>query len=146
MIIGSIGELNCYAEIVCAFSLLLGCPMEELNSVLEIIISLSTVTRSEWKSVQLTTNSPIKNHTIDELGPMCYHQTRFSSQELKKLYSLFFGEYNSPSYKIKKVKFTFEETLIIALDYMENGTKYITMSMTYGGDWSRYSMMTNYLP
>ena len=27
---------------------------------------------------------------------------------------------------------------------MSNGTKYIIMSATYGGDWSRYSLMTNW--
>ena len=34
--------------------------------------------------------------------------------------------------------------LVVAVGRLnENGTKYITMSMTYGGDWSRYSMITN---
>ena len=29
--------------------------------------------------------------------------------------------------------------MLIALDYISNETKYLTMSQTYGGNWTRYS-------
>ena len=140
----SLGEVGSYAEIIGAFSLLLGCAMTDLDSVMDAIVNLSTINRREWNSVELTTSSPPKNRTINDLGPMCYHMTRFSLAELQTLNALFFDEYNSPNYVFCKNKFTFEETMIISLDYMANGTKFITMSMTYGGDWTRYSLMTNW--
>ena len=55
------------------------------------------------------------------------------------MYHLFFGALPENSYTFCTVKFRYEETMLIALDYMENGTKYIAMSQVYGGDWSRYS-------
>ena len=139
-----VGEVDSYAELIGAFSLLLGCSMTDLDSIMDTIVNMSTINRREWNSVKLTTTSPPKNRTIEELGPMCYHLTRFSFEELKRLKALFFGEYDSDTYVFCKNKFTFEETMIIALDYMSNGTKYITMSMTYGGDWTRYSLITNW--
>ena len=137
-----LGEFGSYAELIGAFSLLLGCSMSDLDSVMDTVVNLSTINRREWDSVKLTTTSPPKNRTIEGLGPMCYHLTRFTLDELKKLKALFFGEYDSNTYVFCKNKFTFEETMLIALDYMANGTKYITMSMTYGGDWTRYSLIT----
>ena len=76
---------------------------------------------------------------------MCYHLTRFTREELKTLYHLFFGAFPENSYTFCTVKFTYEETMLIALDYMENGTKYIAMSQVYRGDWSRYSYIVNWL-
>ena len=118
--------------------------MNELDSIMDAIVNMSTINRREWNSVVLTTTSPPKNRTINELGPMCYHLTRFSCEELHKLNALFFAEYNTPTYIFCKNKFKFEETMLIALDYMANGTKFVTMSMVYGGDWSRFSLMTNW--
>ena len=89
MIIGSLNIFNIYAEELGAFSLLLGCSMNNLISVMDIIIKLSIINKREWDSVQLTTNTPRKGRDIDELGPMCYDQKRFSSLDLKRLYSLF---------------------------------------------------------
>ena len=58
------------------------------------------------------------------------------------MYVLLFGEYTTSIY-VFKIEFSFEKTMLIALDYMSNGAKYITMSMTYGGDWTHYSLMKN---
>ena len=44
------------------------------------------------------------------------------------MYHLFFGAFPENSYSFFAVKFTYEETMLIALDYMANGTKYIAMS------------------
>lgn len=63
---------------------------------------------------------------------------------MRGLRLFFFGKVPTETYVFKKHKFSYEETLIIALDYMSNGTKYITMCQTYGGDWSRYSLMVNW--
>ena len=73
---------------------------------------------------------------------MCYHLTRFTREELKTLYHLFFGAFPENSYTFCTVKITYEETILIA--YMANGTKYIAMSQVYGGDWSRYSYIDNW--
>lgn len=75
---------------------------------------------------------------------MCYHLTRFSQDELLVLYHHFFGRMVDPTYIFCGIKFSYEETLLIALDYMSNGTKFITMAQSYGGDWSRYSYMVNF--
>ena len=75
---------------------------------------------------------------------MCYHLTRFTREELKTLYHLFFGAFPDNSYTFCTVKFTYEETMLISLDCMANGTKYIAMSQVYGGDWSRYSYIVNW--
>ena len=138
----TIGQCQNYSEVIALFSLVLGCSMSDLDTILDTVISMGTISRNEWDSVKLTTNNSPKNRTIIELGPMCYHLTRFSCEELHNMCDLLFGEYETSTYVFKKVKFSFEETMLIALDYMSNGTKYITMSMTYGGDWTRYSLMT----
>ena len=88
-IIGNLDVFNCYSEIFGAFSLLLGCSMNDLISVIDVTINISTINRRELDYVQLTTNTPRKNRTIDTLSPIYYHQTRFISLDLKRLYSLF---------------------------------------------------------
>ena len=88
-------------EVIALFSLLLGCSMRDLETTVDTIISMSTVSRNEWNSVQLTTNSPSKNRTIIDLRPMCYHLTRFSCEELQRMMVLLFREYNSGSYIFK---------------------------------------------
>ena len=100
----SVGQCDNYSEVIALFSLLLGCSMRDLETTLDTIVSMSTVSRNEWNSVLLTTNSPKRNRTIIDLGPMCYHQTRFSCKELQRMMVLFFGEYNSGTYIFKKIK------------------------------------------
>jgi len=137
-------EEDKYGDIVCAFALILGCSLLDLDQAISDVIDLTGIRRVEWDSVRLTTRQPKKNRTIIELGPMCYHQTRFTEDELEKLNGLFFGSFPTDKYVFKGNVFSYEETLLIALDYMANGTKYVTMSQTYGGDWTRYSLIVNW--
>ena len=57
------------------------------------------------------------NRTIRELGPMYYHQTRFTVEELEVLWDLFFGQYPNDYYIFNKHKIRYEETMLTALDY-----------------------------
>ena len=122
----------------------MGLSIIELDDLLVKIIDLTAICRHEWLAVRLTTNSAKKNRTVDALGPLCYHLTRFQKTELNQLIRLLFGKFISHTYKFKGNIFTYEETLLISLDYMSNATKYVTMSITYGGDWSKYSLMVNW--
>ena len=69
---------------------------------------------------------------------------RFSPQDLQTIYDNIFGDLPDSSYVWNENRFTYEETMIIALHYMANGTKYIEMAEIYGHDWSRYSYMVNF--
>ena len=138
------GMRDVYSNVVCQFSYILGLSVIELDDLLVKIIDLTAIRRHKWLEVRLTTNSPKKNRTVDDLGPLCYHLTRFQKAELNQLIQLLFGKFVSSTYKFKGNIFTNEETLIIALDYMSNATKYVTMSIAYGGDWSKYSLMVNW--
>ena len=138
------GTRDVYDNVICQFSYIMGLSIIELDDLLVKIIDLTAIRRHEWLQVRLTTSSPKKNRTIDSLGPLCYHLTRFQKAELHQLIRLLFGKFVSETFKFKGNVFTYEETLLIALDYMSNATKYITMSITYGGDWSKYSLMVNW--
>ena len=65
-----LGEVNSYHEIIGSFSLLLGCSMTNLDSIIDHAINLSTINRRGWDSVVLTTTSSPKIRMIEELGPM----------------------------------------------------------------------------
>ena len=93
----------------------MGLSVIELDNLLVDIIYLTAIRRHEWLEVRLTTNSPKKNRTVDDLGPLCYHLTRFQKAELNQLIQLLFGKFLSRTYKFKGNVFTYEETLIIAL-------------------------------
>ena len=56
----NLGEVGSYAEIIGAFSLLLGCSMTDLDSIMDAIVNMSTINQREWNSVKLTTTSPQK--------------------------------------------------------------------------------------
>ena len=116
------GMRDVYSNVVRQFSYILGLSVIELDDLLVKIIDLTAICRHEWLEVRLTTNSPKKNRTVDDLGPLCYHLTRFQMAELNQLIQLLFGKFVSSTYKFKGNIFTNEETLIIALDYMSNAT------------------------
>ena len=133
-----------YCKVIATFAMILGCSIMDIDMFVLSIIDITVITRREWMYVRLSTNSQKKNRTIQELGPMCYHLTRFAQNELTVLYNLFFGKMLESTYTFCDIRFSYEETLLIALDYMSNGTKFITMSHAYGGDWTRYSYMVNF--
>ena len=134
-----------YAGTINVFSSILGCSVVDLDTFCQSLIDLTAITRAEWNNVQVTNNSPKKNRTIAELGDTnCYNFTRFRASELIVLYNLLFSGRRSDKYTFKKCTFTYEETLLISLHYMANGTKYNEMKEVYGGDWTRYSYMVNF--
>ena len=70
--------------------------------------------------------------------------TRFDKAQMHCIYHHFFGRMKSTHYIFCKNKFSYEETLIIALDYMANGHKYSSLKHRYGGDWTRYTYPINF--
>ena len=81
-----------YGDLVCAFSLILGCSFIDLDKILMDIMDLTGIRQDEWDAVRLTTRGPKRNRSIKVLGPLCYHQTRFSQMELERLKTLFFWQ------------------------------------------------------
>jgi len=133
-----------YGNLITVFSLFLGCSLLELDTFCTRLIDITAIRLKEWNEVQLSTQSPKRNRTIAELGPDCYHYTRLNQDELMELKELMFGDFQEDTYVFCKNKFTYEETLLIALHYMSSGTKYLAMKDTYGGDWTRYSYIVNW--
>ena len=91
-----------YGDLVCAFSLILGCSFIDLDKILMDIMDLTGIRQDEWDAVRLTTRGPKRNRSINVLGPLCYHQTRFSQMELERLKTLFFGKFPTETYVFKK--------------------------------------------
>ncbi len=116
----------------------------EHEKLVDTLIEFTAIRESEWDAVPRSILSPKRNRTIDELGTDCYHYTRFSSSELKLIRDHLFGKFPTNSYTWCENRYTFEETLIIAMHYMANGTKFIEMKEIYGGNWTRFSHMTNF--
>ena len=74
--------LQNYGILICAFALLLGCSIVDLDNTITLIIDVTAIRRYEWAAIELTINREETNRTIDDLGPMCYHLTRFTREEL----------------------------------------------------------------
>jgi len=118
--------------------------MIDLDTLCADLVDLTGIRRSEWNSIELSTKSPKRNRTIVQLGSSCYHYTRLNQDELTQLRDEMFGKFPTDHYTFEKRKFSYEETMLIALHYMALGTKYYEMKDTYGGDWTLYSYMVNY--
>ena len=88
----------------------------DIDMFVASIIDITAITRREWLPIWLTTNSSKKNRTLGELGPMCYHLTRFSQDKLTMFHHHFFGRMVEPTYVFCDIKFSYEETLLIGLD------------------------------
>ncbi len=126
------------------FPAVLGCSVMDMDTIIDSIIDISAIRKRDLRTIPSSVSSPRKNRTIDELGSKCYHNTRFSETELRKLKQLFFGGFPKDTFRYNKCKFSYEEVMIISLHYMAHGTPYLQMKETYGGDWSRYSYMTQW--
>ena len=137
-------SIGFYETLITTFSVILGCSIIDLNRFCENIIDLTVIRRSDWDAVELTTTTPKKNRTIDDLGAKCYPFTRFTVGELHILKEKFFGKFPTQTFSWYSNVFTFEEVLLIALHYMAHGTPYTGLAETYGGDWSKYSLMVNF--
>ena len=133
-----------YGIFISVFAAALGCSLIDLDQFCTQLLDLTAIRRSEWDEIKLSINSPKRNRTIAELGINCYHYTRFNEDDLRELCTKFFGRFPTDTYTFCKVKFSYEETLIIALHYMTSGTRYLEMKETYGGDHTRYTYMIHF--
>ena len=131
-------EPNNYNNICSFFATLLECSILDLDLFIQIVIDVLTIRDNELDQIEYSISSPKRNRTIAELGADCYHNTIFSEGELVQLLDLFFGSFPNTSFHYKRVRFTYEEVLIIGLHYMSHGTLYFQMKNVYGGDWTRY--------
>ena len=118
--------------------------MIDLDEILGKIIDVTGIRSSEWELIEISTRIPSRNRKINELGNDSYNFTRFNSAELTILYSLLFSDFNEISYVTYNNRFTFKETLIIALHYMAHATSYYELCYVYGGDWTGYSLIINW--
>ena len=101
--------LQNYGILISTFALLLGCSFLDIDCTMALIIDVTAIRRHEWAAVELTINKEETNRTIDDLSAMCYHLKRFTREELKTLYHLFFGAFPENSYTFCTVKFTYED-------------------------------------
>lgn len=136
---------NDYEEILISYSLLIGCTLSDVHELCKGLIDVTAIRQSEWdektKMVQIPKrNRLIDNHTDIELMNL----TRFNRQQLHTIKLKFFGNEPGDSYTLSSHRFTYEETLLIALAYMANAEKYSSMHRHFGGDWQAYTYPINW--
>ena len=133
-----------YESLLMNITFTLGCSLTSADDICDRIIDMTAIRQSEY-DVDLTTDTPKKNRTIAEFSNAeCKLYFRFTRDQLTTLFELFFRDAPKDHYIMNTCKFTYEETLLIALDYMANGTKYSKMKDTYGGDHTRYTYPINF--
>ena len=138
-------DVGDYEELVTMSACLLGCSILDLDMFCTTIVDLTAIRASEWDNVELTTKSAKKNRTIECFSDsQANSNTRFSKDDLRELLFTLFGTQPALTYTFCNNKFTYEETLLIALDYMANGVKFSKLVDTYGGDWTRYTYPVNF--
>ena len=134
-----------YEQAMMAFSLILGCSIFEVNTLVGEIIDVSTITKGEWWDAKRRVQRQVKkNRTIADLGEKAYLWTRFTPAELLEIKEEMFGSFQTESYKFCGNIYTYEETLLIALHYMAHGTTYVELMEVYGGNEAGYSHMVNW--
>ena len=117
----------------------LGCSILEIKKKLDSTIFLTAIRWHEWEEVQHTTLSEKINRTINALGAtLFHHNTRFTKEESQMLFELF-GKLDGMSHVRMSYRFTYEDTLLIALQRQSNGIDYHQLDSTYGGDWTKFS-------
>ena len=125
--------------------LLLGWSMVDMDDLCDILIETTSIKRSQWNEGRLLTRSPKKNRKIADFSDAeCYLYTRFTKEELQILMVKFFGDLGDGDFVVNGNRFTFEETLLIALTYMSTGMKYSSMVLIFGGDYTRYTYPINF--
>jgi hypothetical protein len=134
-----------YEEILISYSLLIGCTLCDVHELCKGLIDVMTIRQSEWeektKNIQIPKRKKlIDNHTDIEL----INLTRFNRQQLHTIKLKFFGDEPGDSYTSSCHRFTYEETLLIALAYMANAEKYSSMHRHFGGDWQAYTYPINW--
>ena len=138
-------QIRDYEELIFLTAIILGCSIIDLDDVCSSIVELSTICLSNWESVGSTRNDPKKNRTINSFTDQeARSNTRFTTAELHRLKDGFFGTQSKDTFSFKGYKFTFEEVMLISLDYLANGHKYSTMRHVYGGDWGIYGLSINF--
>ena len=142
----NIKHIGDYEDLLCFVSSMLSISIIDIDYVCRQIVDLSAIRASDWEQ-HITTRRGHKTYrTIDSFATDIESKshTRFNKEELRRLLDLLFSRQPTSFYVWKTYRFTYEETLIIALDYMANGTKYQTMRHVYGGDWTTYGYCINF--
>lgn len=138
-------ELGEYDEILCFTASVLGVSLIDLDNVCKSIFDLTAIRSSDWDEVQLSTKSPKKNRRIEDWNDVdARAYLLFSTDELRHLKNHLFDSQPTDSFTWNDHKFTYEETLLIACDYMANATKYQRMKDTFGGNWTNFSGPVNF--
>jgi len=105
-----------YEEFLILYSILLGQGLSDVHHLAVGLIEISAIRESEWIMKASSTTSPKQYRTIDEHSDsQLVNLTRFNKSQLKTLLRYFFDDLDESDYIVKTNKFTYEETLLIAL-------------------------------
>jgi hypothetical protein len=138
-------DIEDYEDFLTACSLLLHCSIQDAIAICQKLVDLTGINACDWNSVELTTQSPKIRRRINDLSEAeCKTFTRFTKSDLRTLYNHFFHGVPKDYYIWKKHKFTYEETLLIALHYNANAEKFSSMVHFFGGNWCHYTYPINY--
>ena len=134
-----------YEDLLYFASSMLSLTLVDIDHVCSEIIYLSTIRASDWNEVVSTRNSPKKHRTIDSFSDIdTKSNTRFMKFELHQILELVFGSQPTIGFSWHSYKFSYKETLLIALDYMANGNKYQKMKDISVGNWATYGYAINF--
>jgi len=134
-----------YEDILTIYSILLGCKLDDVHRLCAEMVDLSAIRESEWIEKTRVAITPKQNRTINEHTDIdMINMTRFNKAQLRKILFQFFNDEHGEIYSCNNHKFTYEETLLIALSYMANGEKYLSMYKHFGGDWPAYTYPINW--
>jgi hypothetical protein len=134
-----------YEEILMTHSFLLGCTLQDVNELCHRLVDLTAIRQSEWEEMTMMAKIPKQNRLIDDHTDVdLINLTRFNKQQLHTIKSKFFDDEPGDSYSTSSHKFTYEETLLIALNYMAKAENYSTMYKHFGGDWQAYTYPINW--
>ena len=140
-----VNNIGDYEDLLCFVSSMLSISIMDIDAACSEIINLTAIRALDWAAVVSSRNEPKKNRTIDSFSDTeAKSNTRFTKGELHRLNALLFSTQPTSFFVWHTYRFTYEEMLLIALDYMANGTKYQKMKQTYGGDWTTYGYPINF--
>jgi hypothetical protein len=105
-------------------------------------MDLTAIRQSEWEEMTMMAKIPKQNQLIDDHTDVdLITLTRFNKQQLHTIKSKFFDDEPGST---SSHKFTYEETLLTALNYMAKAENYSTMYKHFGGDWQAYTYPINW--
>jgi len=143
-----IHNIGDYEDLSCFLSSMLSMSIIDIDQVCRQIVDLTAIRATDWEQhISTRNNKKTKHRTIDSFATdvETKSQTRFFKGELRRILDLLFSSQPTSYFTWKTYRFSYEEALIISLDYMVNhGTKYQTMRHIYGGDWTTYVYCINF--